>query len=298
VLELLIGVTRAKFLTLTLVCVALAAVASWQAGASLSPVLVTLVLVMALCAHISANAFNEYFDFHSGLDFLTQRTPFSGGSGVLVERPQAHNVALFVAVGSLVAVVLLGLFLTLQQDWRLLWIGVPGVVLIYAYTQYINRWPLMCLLAPGLGFGLMMTLGAFWVFTGHISAGATILALMVTLLVSNLLLLNQFPDVDADRQVRRRHLPIVMGRRPSAKLFSVSLGLSYVLLLLAVAMQWLPPHTLVALLSLALLPRLLRGIHQFADQPRQLVPYLGKNVLLCHTLPLLLLIGLLWAGRH
>jgi len=305
-IELLIGVTRAKFLTLTLVCVALAATASWQAGATLSPALVTLVLVMALCAHISANAFNEYFDFHSGLDFLTRRTPFSGGSGVLVARakakPETENeadkVALWVAVASLAVVVVIGLYLTLQLDWRLLFIGVPGVVVIYAYTQYINRWPLLCLLAPGLGVGLFMTLGSFWVFTGHIGAGAVILATIVTLLGSNLLLLNQFPDVDADSQVGRRHYPIVIGRQRSAMLFTVLLGLCYVLLVLAVAMRWLPPHTLLALLSLALLPRLLRGVYRYAEQPQQLVPYLGMNVLLCHTVPVLLLIGLLWAGRH
>jgi 1,4-dihydroxy-2-naphthoate polyprenyltransferase len=298
VVKLLIGVTRANFLSLTLVCVALAATASWQSGAALSPTLISLVVVMALCAHVSANVFNEYFDFHSGLDFLTRRTPFSGGSGALVARPEAHNVALAVAVGSLAVVVLIGLYLAAQLDWRLLWIGIPGVGLIYAYTRYINRWPVMCLVAPGLGFGLMMTLGAFWVFAGHISAGAIVLTLMVTLLVSNLLLLNQFPDVEADRQVGRRHLPIVIGRRRSASVFTLLLGLNYALLVLAVVLRWLPPHTLVALLSLALLPRLLRGIYRYADQPEQLEPYLGMNVLLCHVLPLLLLIGLLWAGQH
>ncbi len=310
-IQLLIGVSRAKFLTLTVVCIALAATASWQAGATFSPALVTLVLIMALCAHISANAFNEYFDFHSGLDFLTQRTPFSGGSGVLVARAEmddagtgkaahtsADKVALSVAVASLLVVLVLGLYLTLQLDWRLLFIGVPGVAVIYAYTRYINRWPLLCLLAPGLGMGLFMTLGAFWVFTGHISAGAVTLATIVTLLGSNLLLLNQFPDIEADRQVGRRHYPIVIGRQRCATLFTVLLSLCYVLIVLAVAMRWLPPHALLALLSLALLPHLLRGVFRYAEQPQQLVPYLGLNVVLCHTVPILLLIGLLWAGRH
>jgi 1,4-dihydroxy-2-naphthoate octaprenyltransferase len=147
-----------------------------------------------------------------------------------------------------------------------------------------------------VGFGLMMTLGAFWVFAGHITAGALLLSLIVSLLVSNLLLLNQFPDVEADRQVQRRHFPIVLGRRRCAALYTAILFTSYVILLLAVVMQWLPPHTLLALVSLLLLPSLLRGIHRYAEQPEQLLPYLGQNVLLCHGVPLLLLTGLLWAG--
>jgi len=43
----------------------------------------TPAFVGALFAHISANVFNEYFDFKSGIDLNTQRTPFSGGSGIL-----------------------------------------------------------------------------------------------------------------------------------------------------------------------------------------------------------------------
>ncbi len=38
-------------------------------------------------------------------------------------------------------------------------------------------------------------------------------------LVSNLLLLNQFPDLEADRSAGRRHLPIVLGRPSSSQVF-------------------------------------------------------------------------------
>jgi 1,4-dihydroxy-2-naphthoate octaprenyltransferase len=38
--------------------------------------------------HGAVNAFNEYEDIKSGLDFKTQRTPFSGGSGTIVPVPE------------------------------------------------------------------------------------------------------------------------------------------------------------------------------------------------------------------
>ncbi|GAB2905993.1 prenyltransferase [Rheinheimera gaetbuli] len=295
-LKQLCGVARVNFLSLTLVCIALAATASWQAGHTPDAGTLFLVTVIGLSAHISVNAFNEYFDFKSGLDFLTERTPFSGGSGTLVSYPAASTAALILAIVSLVLTIGGGLYLSYQLHWQPLVLGIPGVLLIYAYTRYVNRWPLLCLLAPGLGFGVFMTLGAYWVLAGSISASAWMLAIIMLLLVSNLLLLNQFPDADADRRVGRRHLPIVIGRRRSASVYTLLLLLSYLLLLTAVAVGILPWQSLLALLSLPLVIKLLPGLFRYADKPQQLTPYLGLNVLLCHLYPLLMLAGLLWAG--
>ncbi|CAM5201163.1 UbiA family prenyltransferase [Alishewanella longhuensis] len=152
------------------------------------------------------------------------------------------------------------------------------------------------MLAPGGGFGLLMTLGAFWAFADKLTGGAWLLALIVSLLVSNLLLLNQFPDVEADRQVGRRHLPIVIGRRHSASVFSLLAALSYILLLLGVIAQQLPWQSLLGLLSLPVLFKLLPGIFKYAEQPDKLSRYLGLNVLLCHLYPLLICAGLYWAA--
>jgi 1,4-dihydroxy-2-naphthoate octaprenyltransferase len=295
-LKHLCGVARIKFLTLTLLCIALAATACWQAGYVLKPGLLALVTAVGLCAHISVNAFNEYFDFKSGLDFLTERTPFSGGSGTLINYPAASHLTLLLAITSLLITVSGGLYLSYQLNWFPLVLGIPGVLLIYGYTQYVNRWPLLCLLAPGIGFGVIMTLGAYWVLAGTVSATAWPLAFIMTLLVSNVLLLNQFPDVNADRQVGRRHLPIVIGRRHSASVFTLLLLLSYLLLLMAVFSSILPWQCLLALLSLPLTVKLLSGLFRFADKPALLTPYLGLNVMLCHLFPLLLITGLLWAG--
>gem|GEM_PF-6821458 len=75
------------------------------------------------------------------------------------------------------------------------------------------------LVGARVGFGSFMSLGAYWVLADSLSLVALVLSLIVMLLVSNLRLLNQFPDVGADRQIGRRHLPIVIGRPASARVF-------------------------------------------------------------------------------
>ncbi|GGB50430.1 1,4-dihydroxy-2-naphthoate octaprenyltransferase [Oceanisphaera marina] len=295
-LKTLLGVSRINFLTLTLACVLLALAFSLSQGAAWQWLDLVLVLMIALPAHISVNAFNEYFDFRSGLDFLTTKTPFSGGSGTLVTHPQQARLALFLAWGCLGIVMVAGLILISRYGWPLLWIGLPGVLIICTYTQYINRSPLVCLVAPGIGFGMLMTLGSIWVLQQSLPAGAWLLAVIVSLLVSNLLLLNQFPDVDADRQVGRRHYPILLGLGPCAIIFSVLHLVALGLLVLGVSLAWLPQHTLVALLSAGVLFKLLPGgIRQHSDS-QALTPYLGLNVIFIHLYLLLLSAGLFWAA--
>lgn len=296
VITQLLGVARVNFLSLTLVCIGLGAAAAWQAGFSVQPGRLLLVTCLGLCAHISVNAFNEYFDFASGLDYLTERTPFSGGSGTLIIHPEAIQLALTLAVTTLLLVIGGGVYLTFLLGWQLLLFGIPGVLLIYLYTQYLNRWPWICLMAPGVGFGVLMTMGTYWVFAGSVSSSVLVLAGIVTLLVSNLLLLNQFPDVEADRQVGRQHLPIVIGRPASAHVFSWILLLVYVVLVVAVALRVLPWQCLLALVTLPVLIKLIPNVHRFADQPEQLTPHLGLNIVLCHLFPLLLLVGVVWAA--
>lgn len=294
-LKVLLGVSRWNFLSLTLITVALAAVTARFQGAVLQPLQLSLVLLLALCAHISVNAFNEYFDFRSGLDLLTTRTPFSGGSGTLVQQPGYANAALMLAVVTLILVVGIGLYLTWQLGLQALWIGIPGVFLVYAYTQYLQRWPLLCLLAPGLGFGLLMFVGAVWAFGAQPTAGTGIIAAILLLLCSNLLLLNQFPDIEADSQVGRRHLPILLGLARSARLFAAFYLLVYLLLCAAVWLGILPWFCLSMLLTLPVFLLLWHKLSTAIRQNSDLVPALALNVLLVHLCPLLLLLALCWS---
>lgn len=294
-LKVLLGVSRWNFLSLTLITVALAAVTARFQGAEIAPLQFSLVLLLALCAHISVNAFNEYFDFRSGLDLLTNRTPFSGGSGTLVQQPAYAKAALVLAVVTLLIVIGIGLYLTWQLGLQALWIGIPGVFLVYAYTQYLQLWPFWCLLAPGVGFGVLMFLGAIWALGAQLTAGSAVIALILLLLCSNLLLLNQFPDIEADRQVGRRHVPIVLGLARSAVLFAAFYLVVYLLLSAVVWLGILPLSCLSVLLTLPVFLLLWHKLSTAIRQNTDLVPALALNVLLVHLCPLLLLLALYWS---
>jgi len=281
---------RLPFLLLAGVCVALgAAVAAPPRDAFV----LGLVAVGALAAHAAVNLLNEWHDFRSGLDLTTSRTPFSGGSGALPAQPQAAAGVLALGVSLLALCTSIGLWL-LQRSPALLPYGVAGVVLVVAYTPWITRHPWLCLLAPGLGFGPLMTAGTAVALGGQAGAGAMWVSLMPMALASGLLLLNQFPDVDADRAAGRRHLPMLRGRPWAARLLVGLFLAAYAAPLGGVLAGALPPGVMLCALTAPLAVAVARGAQRHADDIPALLPTMGRNVALSLATPLLAALGLWW----
>lgn len=287
-----LGPMRVPFLILAPACVLLGIATAFRTEAAINPWHIVLVLLGAVCTHISVNAFNEYDDFRSGLDAHTRRTPFSGGSGTLPANPQLARTALAIALTSLGIVGLTGLYFTWLRGLSLLPLGLVGIFVIVAYTPWLTRNPILCLVAPGLGFGPLMVMGTNFALTGEYSGMSFIASLIPFFLVSNLLLLNQFPDVEADQTIGRKHFPILIGRHLSSYVFSAFLILTYVAIVIGVILSILPIGSLLGLATLYLAIPLLIGSINHADDIQNLIPYMGKNVLVNLLTPVLVAIGL------
>lgn len=169
---------RPSFLVLTPVCLFLGLSTSFKAGAPANLSMFFLVLTGAIFSHISVNMLNEYYDFKSGLDLITKKTPFSGGSGALPDNPAMAELILIVGLISLLVPVILGIYLIIVSGMLILPIGIVGVALILTYTQWLNRLPFLCLIAPGLGFGVLMVVGTHVILRAEHSQLAWLVSLI------------------------------------------------------------------------------------------------------------------------
>lgn len=276
------GILRLNFLSFTLVSIALLVASQDLMHLPRRSHHLWLVVVLALLAHAAVNAWNEYFDYRSGLDLTTSRTPFSGGSGTLPNHPQFASFALSLALCSTVLVALGGLWLCMEVGWHLAWFGVPGLLLVVWYTGPVHRWPWLCLIAPGLGFGVFMVAGGSVALTGAWHNSSYWPAALMFLLANNLLLLNQFPDIDADRLVGRRHLAIVYGPAVASRVFALQWWLIYGVVLAAVWLQQWPPHSVLVLFTWPLY----WYIRRLMGRPAQFARAMALHVALVHVVPL------------
>ncbi len=288
------GVARLPFLILTPICVSAGAAVAWWRGATVDAGLLALVLLGALAAHVAVNALNEYGDFKSGLDLATARTPFSGGSGTLPTRPDLAPLALRLGIGALAVTAILGLYFLWLRGPGILLAGLPGFVLAATYTPWIlkNRW--LTLIASGAGFGAMV-LGTDFVLSGSYSTSGLFAALVVFFLVNNLLLANQFPDMEADRRFGRKNIPITMGPARAALVMGLFFLLAYASLAVGIITNALPHAAAAGFLTVPLAWMVWRRVTRDHADVKRLIPALGQNVMLTLTTPLLLGLGVMAA---
>ena len=289
--KLLTGSMRVPFLALPPACVLLGIGVAVHEGAPITWFQVVLILIWAVLGHISVNALNEYDDFKTGLDSRTVRTPFSGGSGTLQAHPELAGWVQTMAIIAIVIDAIISLYFAFLRGWGIIPLGLLGLLVIYAYSVRFVYNPILCLIVPGIGFGTVMVMGTNYMLTGHYSWVAFAASMIPFFLVSNLLLLNQFPDVEADLTVGRRHLPIVAGRKNSSLVYSFFLIATYLTIILGVVFGLFPLTTLIGLFTLPLAVMASLGAYRYANDIPKLIPSMGMNVILNLVTPTLVAVG-------
>lgn len=289
----ILGPMRLPFLVLTPVCVLLGAATVVHAGHPVSLPYLLVALAGAVAAHVAVNSLNEYDDFRSGLDFRTRRTPFSGGSGALPAQPGRGHYGLIIGLAAMAGVAATGIFFWARHGSGILPIGVAGMILIVVYTPLLTRSALLCLIAPGLGFGTFMVMGTHFALTGGYSWTAFTASLVPFFMVSNLLLMNQYPDIEADREAGRRHLIISRGRRAGVVVFAAFHVSAYLSIAAGFALGLLPAWGMLSLMTMILALPVAVALYRNHGAAEKLLPAMAGNVLVILLTPALLAVGLL-----
>jgi 1,4-dihydroxy-2-naphthoate octaprenyltransferase len=239
---------------------------------------------------------NDYFDYRSGIDLEVKRTPFSGGSGILPAALLKPRQVLWLGLVSFLLAVPIGAYfvVTLDNGWQLLPLLLAAAVCTILYTPFLTKlgWPEW---APGVGLGALPVLGAYFVQSTAYTLPAVIAAIPSGILVHNLLLLNEFPDAEADKKAGRKTLPIVIGKTRAWLFYSIMTIAVYLWIVGWVVVGKMPVFSLIALLTLPFAVKAIWGSRKHGEMS-QLVPAMASNVLVVLLTQFLLGIGYILAG--
>jgi 1,4-dihydroxy-2-naphthoate octaprenyltransferase len=268
--------TRPQFLILSVILAFLGASMAWYDG-SFNWGIALIAGFGLVLTHVSVNTLNDYFDYRSGIDLKTRRTPFSGGSGMLPSSMLTPRQVLWLGLGSLIIAITIGLYFVFTSGWQLLPLLVVAGLCIVLYTPFILR-----TVAPewvaGLGLGTLPILGTYFVQTSAYTIPALITAIPSGILVYNLLFLNEFPDVEADKTAKRKTTPITTGFRKAAIIYTVLTVVMYLWIIGAVIARIMPVFTLIALFTLPFAIKAIQGAFKPEDM-NKLVPGMANNVM-------------------
>jgi 1,4-dihydroxy-2-naphthoate octaprenyltransferase len=269
------GVARAPFLLLPVTLVASGTAAAAYHGA-FDAVRAAVALAGLVALHMAVNILNEWSDFRTGIDLHTQPTPFSGGSGTLPGRGMRPATALAFAAVCALAGLAAGLWLLSQVGPILAPFMVGGAVTVLAYTPWMTRIGIGEV-AAGLGLGLLPVAGSAVVQSGTLTPAAWAVAAPAFFMTFNLLLLNEFPDEEADRAGGRRHLVILLGREGASRVYAIAAVAVPAAIVGAVVRGLLPVPALLGALPSLLLVGPLRWAFRNPQLPVPL-PAMAANV--------------------
>jgi len=289
---------RVPFLTASAVPVLLGTVIAWFATGTLYWAFFLLALLAGLLIHIGTNVINDYFDHRSGNDEVNREfvRPFSGGSRViqagLLSPVEVLSGGLFFFLLS----ALIGFYLAWARGPLILVLGAIGFISGMFYTAGPFNWAKRGIgeLLVGLNFGILMTLGAYYVQTQTFSWVPVIAAIPVSLLIAAVLYINEFPDYTADKQVGKNTLVVRLGRERAVILYVLIMAGAYLSIGVGVATGVLP---LTALLGLITLPLAIRAIQYARTQHSSsfdLVPANALTVIGHLATGLLLTLAFVW----
>ena len=279
---------RAPFLIFTLVVVSLPVAVAIEAGV-FDPTNTGLAFGSVLFAHIAVNTLNIASDYRTGIDEDTDETPYSGGNDVITSDTLSYRHAVAVGTVAIGVSAALAAPLMLEFGWPVVLFYAIGITLVVGYTDLFARIGLGET-ACGLGLTLLPTIAVGYIQAGRLLDPLGALAVPTFLVGFNLLLLNEFPDVEADAKNGRVNVPVVVGRRRAGYLYVTLVGALVVSLVVPVLRGALPATVLIALLPIGLLVPVFETLVSAED------PTLGEDELGRHTLWVQTTIGGLSVG--
>jgi len=280
---------RFQFLPLTVIMVSLGtAIAAYEGYFHFGHFL--LAMFGSILVHMTVNVINDYHDYVDGIDLNTQRTPFSGGSGVLPLNLLKPKQAFWFATTCLLIAMVIGFYFVMKKGWLLFPLLLVAGFSAYFYNVYFAKWHIGEIFA-GLCFGPLLVLGSYYVQAGGYSWEALVASLAPGILTANLLLLNEFPDWEADQKGGRRHFVISLGKKDASYLFVVLIIASYLCILVGVFTKMMPVVTLIGLGTIGFGWKAAKGALEYYDNTEKLVPVLGANVITILGTQALLAVG-------
>ncbi len=236
-----------------------------------------LLIFGVVLAHIAVNLFNELSDYKTKIDENTNRTPFSGGSGMMQAGKTQPKVVRIVAYVIMGVSALIGVYFISISGWPILVFMLAGFLAIRFYTTHLAKW-LLGEFAAGLTLGSLVVIGVYYAMTRTLTFEIIWVSIPPGILTSLLLFLNEFPDAEADEAGGRHHLVIQMGKQKSARVYIAGLGLVYLTILAGPFISALPMLSLIGLLALPLAIKAGTDALKHYDDLPKLIPALGMNV--------------------
>lgn len=269
----------------------------------IEPINLTIMFISMICLDMATTAINNYMDFKK-----TQEENI-----IFVNNLQRKHILMVIFL-LLVLSLTAGFILFIRTDLIVLFIGIIGFIIgiLYSYGPIpLSYTPLGELLSGTVMGGLIFFVTVYiqqepgfiisyqieqWVLSIDININECIILLIVSIpsivLIANIMLANNLCDMDKDSKNGRKTLPIVLGRKWGLYIFNFLYLITYLSVIGAVILDWLPVISLLVLLTVFPVYKNLKIFYKKQDKSETFVLSVKNFVLISLTNIVALILGI------
>jgi len=187
-------------------------------------------LICAVLIQIGTNFTNDLYDHLKGADNKNRKGPQRAlASGLISVKEMKWGITFTFGLSFLI-----GLYLVYSAGWVILVIGIVSIAAGFVYTA--GPFPLAY---NGLGdlfvfifFGVVGTMGTYYLHTTEFTFLSLLISLSVGAVTTNILVVNNFRDIDEDKATGKNTLAVFIGRSFTRMEFILLLVLCYFVLII------------------------------------------------------------------
>ncbi|MFX3633918.1 MAG: prenyltransferase [Candidatus Pristimantibacillus sp.] len=231
-----------------------------------------LTLFGAIMIQAGTNMINDWKDAERDSENRTGMRPFTGGSRMIQLGLISRGDMCFFGLALSLGAALIGIYLIAVSGLGLIPLILYGIMAGLFYTNgkgkmsFINMAPGVAEFLIATTYGVFMTIGAYYVQTGHFSMKAFLISLPVALFISNVLLINQFPDAESDAVSDKKTLVVRLGKRKAKNVLIGSFIMGYIIIAVLPVAGYAPYELYFAFLSIPFAVQAIRYAQQNYDK--------------------------------
>lgn len=175
-----------------------------------------LLIFAMILIQSSTNMINDYFDFKRGAD-----NGKSGNEKALISGEITPKQVLFIIVIYELIASIIGIFIASQTSYYILLVAVVGgiVSILYAFGPLPISYTPIGEIVSGATMGIGITTTVIYIHSDVFTLNTVLVAVPTALFIGTILLSNNLSDLQEDRLVGRKTLPIIIGVKNAEKLW-------------------------------------------------------------------------------
>lgn len=246
-LQTIIKLMDIKTLVAGIVPVILGSIYSRYAFGKLNIIYLILLSVAMILIQSATNMINDYFDFKRGADSKEKEK-----EKALVSGETTPKQVLFIILIYQFIAFIIGIFIASQTSYYILLVAVIGEIIsiLYACGPLPISYTPIGEVVSGITMGIGITTTVIYIHSGVFNLNTVLVAVPTSLFIGTILLSNNLSDIEEDRKIGRKTLPILIGIKNAEKLWIINVVMLLALTLLLALIRIYPIVVLVIVILL------------------------------------------------